>query len=576
MLDIIKQHKGESDKEFEKLLSEDLGNRKFKEGQIATGTVEEISKKFVFIDLGLKSSGAIPIEEFKLTKEIDSIEVGSKVEVLLEKIENRDGEIVVSREKARKANSWKKMEKAFANKEKIKGIIISRCKGGFVVNVESCLCFLPGSQVDLKPLKNFDHLMKVPQTFECVKLDKKRGNIVLSRRAVMEKIRDNDRDKILSKIKEGEVVNGTVKNLTQWGAFIDLNGVDALLHITDISWSRISEPAELLTIGQTIKVKITKIDENTKKISVGVKQLTEDPYEKSINKYEIGKNYSGEVSKVMDYGVFCKLDDGLEGLIHQSELSWTKKNVHPGKVLSTSQKIEVQILEKDVEKRRLSLSYKNTLENPWTMFMKDHKENEVFEGTIKNITDYALFISIKDSELDGMIHYKDLSWEEKETELENYKKNQEIKFKIIEINQPKEKIRLGIKQLDNDPFDFLDNKKVSDTITVIVHSSSNSGINVYDTNNKKLQILIKKNQLAKEPENQRSSRFVPGQKVDCLITEIQKDKRKVTLSIKALEEREAKEAVKKYGSTDSGGVLGDILGKALNLKKKKSIKKKDK
>ena len=284
MLDILKQHKGESDKEFEKLLSEDLGNRKFKEGQIATGTVEEISKKFVFIDLGLKSSGAIPIEEFKLTKEIDSIEVGSKIEVLLEKIENRDGEIVVSREKARKASSWKKMEKAFANKEEVKGIIISRCKGGFVVNVESCLCFLPGSQVDLKPLKNFDHLMKVPQTFECVKLDKKRGNIVLSRRAVMEKIRDNDRDKILSKIKEGEVVNGTVKNLTQWGAFIDLNGVDALLHITDISWSRISEPAELLTIGQTIKVKITKIDENTKKISVGVKQLTEDPYEKSINK----------------------------------------------------------------------------------------------------------------------------------------------------------------------------------------------------------------------------------------------------------------------------------------------------
>ena len=395
MEEVLKQDKNSSHKEFEKLLAEDLGNRKFKEGEIATGIVEEIGKKFVFIDLGLKSSGAIPIEEFKLTEE--KIDVGSKVDVLLEKIENRDGEIVVSREKARRAKSWKKMEKAFETKQEVKGTIISRCKGGFVVNVESCLCFLPGSQVDLRPLKNFDHLMKVPQTFECVKLDKKRGNIVLSRRAIMEKIRDKDRDKIIAKIKEGSIVQGIVKNLTDWGVFIDLNGVDALLHITDISWSRINKPSELLSIGQSVKVKVTKIETEKKKISVSIKHLTEDPYSKIINKYEIGKKYPGIVSKVMDYGVFCKLEEGLEGLIHQSELSWTKKNVHPGKILSTSEKIEVELLEKDIEKRRLSLSYKNTLINPWNKFTENFKVGDKLEGSIKNITDYGLFVSIKDT-----------------------------------------------------------------------------------------------------------------------------------------------------------------------------------
>jgi len=335
----LKQDKSKSHKEFEKLLSEDLGNRKFKEGEIATGIVEEIGKKFVFIDLGLKSSGAIPLEEYKLTKEIDKIEIGSKVDVLLEKIENKNGEIVISREKARRAKSWKKMEKAFENKEEVKGVIISKCKGGFVVNVESCLCFLPASQLDLRPLKNVDHLMRVPQTFECVKLDKKRGNIVLSRRSVIEKIRDKDKNKIISKLKEGDVVQGIVKNLTDWGAFIDLNGVDALLHITDISWSRINKPSELLSLGQSIKVKITKIEPIKLKISVSIKHLTEDPYTRIINKYEIGKKYPAIVTKVQDYGCFAKLEDGLEGLIHQSELSWTKKNFHPGKILSTSQKI---------------------------------------------------------------------------------------------------------------------------------------------------------------------------------------------------------------------------------------------
>jgi len=567
MEEILKQDRSKSHKEFEKLLSEDLNNRKLKEGEIITGVVSSIGEKHIFIDISAKSEGVIPIEEFKLTKEIDKIEVGSKIDVLLEKIENFSGDVVISREKARRAKTWKKMEKAFENKEDIKGIIISRCKGGFIVDVDSCLCFLPGSQIDLKPLKNFDHLMKVPQTFECVKLDKKRGNIVLSRRAVMEKIRDEDRNKIISKIKEGEIVQGTVKNITEWGVFVDLNGVDALLHITDISWSRINKPSELLSIGQSIKVKVTKIEPKTKKISVSVKHLTEDPYSKIINKYEIGKKYPATVTKVQDYGCFAKLEDGLEGLIHQSELSWTKKIIHPGKVLSTSQKIEVELLEKNVEKRRLSLSYKKTLINPWIKFAQDHKVGDEFEGVIKNITDYALFVSIKDTELDGMIHYKDLSWSEKDTELENYKKNQQIKFKILEINQESEKIRLGIKQLGDDPFEFFMNKNLSDIVTVVVSNSAQNGIYV-QVGKKNLPVLIKKNQLAKEVENQRPSRFVKGDKLDVIITELDKKKRKVSLSIKALEEKQTKEAVKKYGSKDSGGVLGEILGPLLKRKPK--------
>ena len=476
MEEIVKLDKGKSHQEFEKLLSEDLENRRFKEGEITTGTIEEIGKKFVFVDLGLKSSGAIPLEEFKLTKEIDKIEVGSKIEVLLEKIENRNGEIVISREKARRAKSWKKMEKAFENKEEIKGVIISRVKGGFCVNVDSCLCFLPASQLDLRPIKNFNHLMRTPQTFECVKLDKKRGNIVLSRRAVIEKIRNKDKNKIISKLKEGDIVTGIVKNITDWGVFCDLNGVDALLHITDISWSRISNPSEILSLGQSVRLKITKIEPTKLKISVSIKHLTTDPYTTIINKYEIGKVYSAIVTKVQDYGCFAKLEDGLEGLIHQSELSWTKKNIHPGKILSTSQKIDVELLEKDIDKRRLSLSYKNTLPNPWKKFTEDFKVGDKTSGVVKNITDYGLFVSINDTDLDGLIHYKDLSWQEKDTELEKYKKNQSIKFKILEINTKDEKVRLGIKQLEDDPFEFFVNKNVSDIVTGIVQNSNQSGI----------------------------------------------------------------------------------------------------
>ncbi len=568
MEEIIKQTKSKSHKEFEKLLSEDLNVRILKEGSIITGTVSSISKRHVFVDISAKSEGAIPIEEFKLTKEIDKIEIGSKIEVLLEKLENFSGDVVISREKARRAKSWKRMERAFENKEEVKGIIISKCKGGFIVDVDSCLCFLPGSQVDLHPLKNFDHLMKVPQTFECVKLDKKRGNIVLSRRSIMERDRDKGRDKIIKTIKEGDIIEGTTKNITTWGVFIDLRGVDGLCHITDISWSRINSPSDLLSIGQTVKVKVTKIEEKTKKISVSIKHLTEDPYSKIINNYKIGGRYKATVTKVLDYGCFAKLEDsGLEGLIHSSQMSWTKKNIHPGKILSVSQKIEVELLEKDLDKRRLSLSYKNCLTNPWTKFSKDHKVGDVFEGVIKNATDYGLFVSIKDTELDGMIHYKDLDYSEKSTELEKYKKNQTIKFKILEIDRENEKIRLGIKQLGDDPFEFFKDKKISDIITVIVENTSKAGIYV-SVGKKKLSILIKKNQLAKDPENQRIARWNRNDKIDVMISELDLSKRKVSLSIKSLEEVEAKKSVEKYGSKDSGGVLGEILGPLLKSKKK--------
>jgi small subunit ribosomal protein S1 len=370
MEEILKENKSSSHKEFEKLLSKDLGNRKLKEGEIITGTVSKIGKKFIYVDIAAKSEGAISIDEFKLAKE--EVSLGAKIDVLLERMENKYGDVVISREKARKVYSWKKMEKSFETKEPVTGNIVGRVKGGFCVDVASCLCFLPGSQVSIKPLNSgeINKMMKEPQTFEVVKMDTKRGNIVLSRRSIMEKARDHDRDKIVSKLKVGDIIDGTVKALVEWGCFIDLNGVDSLLHITDISYSRISKPSDLLSIGQTIKVKITKITED-KKISVSVKDLSEDPYINQIDKFKKGKNYPATVTKVVEYGAFASLAPGLEGLIHSSEMSHTKKNVHPGKILSTSQKIEVQILDKDTEKRRISLSYKNTQPNPWTEFMKE-------------------------------------------------------------------------------------------------------------------------------------------------------------------------------------------------------------
>ncbi len=565
MEEVIKQDKSKKHKEFEQLLTQDLNERKLVEGTIVKAKVSLITKKHILVDIAGKSEAAIPIEEFKFSKELDQLKVNSELEVMLETLENKHGQIVVSRERAKRELSWKKMLSAFEQKTEVEGMIVGKVRGGFCVDTEGSLCFLPQSQVDVKPRKNFDDLYKVPQKFEIVKIDQRRKNIVLSRRAIIEKNRNVDRDKIISKIKEGDVLQGTIKNITSFGAFVDLNGVDSLLHINEISYSRIERPSDVFSIGESIKVKVIKIDE-AKKISVSVKALTEDPYLKAIDGFEVGKQYPATISKVMDYGAFARLAEGLEGLIHQSECSWTKKNVHPGKILSASQKVQVEILEKDIEKRRISLSYKNCLPNPWVEFTKNYKVGDTCMGTLKNVTDYALFATIKDSELDGMCHFKNLSYSEKESELEKYKKNQTIKFKILEINQEKEKIRLGVRELKPDPYEFFASKKVGDVVTVIVESSSKNGIYVY-AGNRDMTVLIKKNNLAKEPENCRPSRFVPKQKVDCCISELQKENRKVSLSIKMLEDQEAAEAVKKYGNIDSGEKIADVLGPLLKKKK---------
>ena len=570
--DVSKKNKT---KEFENLLNEDFKKREFKEGKIIKATVSEIGKKYIFVETGLKSEGAIPIEEFKISKELEKLKVGSKIDVYLEKIESyRTGEIVVSREKAKRMGSWEKMTKAFENQKEVEGIITNKVKGGFIVNIDSCLCFLPGSQVDTKPIKNMDSLMNTSQKFLCVKLDKSRGNIVVSRKAVLSKSRDKELANILSKIKEGDIVNAQVKSILDWGAFLDLNGADALLHVTDLSYSRVDKPSSLLSVGQTIKAKIIKIDPETKRISCGVKQMHPDPYENLEKKYEVGKIYDGTVTKIVDYGAFVKLQEGLEGLVHQSSLSWTKKNIHPSKILSSSQKIKVKVIELDTEKRRISLSYKDTLENPWTAFTKKYKVGSIVNTKVKNISDFALFVSIENSEFDGMIHYKDISWQETEESLKKYKKNDTVKAKLLEIDLEKEKIRLGIKQLDKDPFDFFLKKENNEIITATVMEVLKNGIKVSVGNDKNLLLTIKKNQLAKEIEDCRPEIFTKGNKVDCMIVDLDKEKRKASLSIKELEKHNEKVAIEKYGKdgSSSGAVLGDILGKVFKSKKKKEKK----
>ena len=561
--------------EFETLLEESFKKNSLKESTIIKAKISEIGKKFVLLEIpGSKFEGAIPLEEFKMTKEIDGLKIGSTIEVFLDRLESYKNEIIISREKAKRVGSWKKMEKAFETQKEVEGIISNKVKGGFIVNIDSCLCFLPGSQVDTKPIKNMDHLMNVPQKFLCVKLDKVRGNIVVSRKAILAKTRQKELDNILSKIKEGDIVDAQVKSILDWGAFLDLNGADALLHITDLSYSRVNKPSDLLSIGQSIKVKIIKIDSETKRISCGVKQMHPDPYENLEKKYKVGKIYDGTVTKVVDYGAFVKLEEGLEGLVHQSCLSWTKKNIHPSKILSSSQKIKVKVIELDTEKRRISLSYKDTLENPWAAFIKKYPTGSIVNAKIKNIADFALFVSIENSEFDGMIHYKDISWQETEENLKKFKKSHLVKAKILEIDTDKEKIRLGIKQLEKDPFDFFLKKKNNEIITATVGEVLKNGIRVSVGTDKNLLITIKKNQLAKEIEDCRPEIFTKGNKVDCMIVDLDKEKRKVGLSIKELEKHNEKVAIKKYGKdgTSSGRVLGDILGKVFSSKKKKEKK----
>jgi len=567
--------KKESVKEFENLLKEDFKKRDLKEGNIIKATVSEIGKKHVFVDLKAKSEGIIPIEEFKISKELESLKIGSKIDVYLERIETYKGEILVSREKARRMSSWKRMEKAFQTQEEVEGVITSKIKGGMVVNVDSCLCFLPGSQIDTKPLKNFDHLMNVPLKFLCVKLDKIRGNIVVSRRAILEKSKNEDLKKILEKIKEGDIVEGQVKAVLDWGAFLDLSGADALLHCSDLSYSRVKKASDLLSVGQTVKVKIIKIDPETKRISCGIKQMHTNPYEDLEKKYKINKIYKGIVTKCVDYGAFVKLEEGLEGLVHQSEISWTKKNVQSNKILSPSQEINVKIIELDSEKKRISLSYKQTLENPWDSFLKKFPVGSTVKSKVTNIADFGLFVVLESSELVGMIHKNDISWTQSEGNLKKFKKNDIVKAKILEIDKDKEKVRLGIKQLEKDPFDYFANKNNGDVVTATVKEVLKSGIKVSVGKDENSLFNIKKSDLAKEIEDCRPEVFNKGNKVDCMIIGLDKEKRKLSLSIKELEIQNEKIAIEKYGKggTSSGQMLGNILGKVLGSKKKKDKKK---
>ena len=567
--------------EFKALLEESFKKNSIKESTIIKAKVSEIGKKFVLCEIpGSKFEGSIATEEFKSAKELDNLKVGSKIDVYLEKIESYKGEIVVSREKARRMGSLKRMQKAFETQEEVEGIITNKVKGGFIVNIDSCLCFLPGSQVDTRPIKNMDSLMNVPQKFLCVKLDNVRGNIVVSRKAVLTKTRDKELVNILSKIKEGDIVTAQVKSILDWGAFLDVMGADALLHVTDLSYSRVNKPSDLLSIGDNIKCKVIKLDPETKRISLGVKQLHPDPFENLEKKYEVGKIYDGVVSKVVDYGAFIKLvgsdgkvEEGLEGLCHQSTLSHTKKNIQPSKVLSSSQKVKVKILELDKAKRRISMSYKDTMENPWDSFIKNYPISSVVKGKIKNVAEFGLFVSIENSELTGLIHWKDISYNETEENLKKFKKNDPIKAKLIMIDRDKETIRLGLRQLnEKDPFEFFAKKENKEIITVTVREVLKNGIKVSVGNDKNLLLTIPKKHLSADPASCRPEIFQVGNRTDCMIVDLEKEKRKVNLSIKELEIHNEKIAIEKYGKdgTSSGRVLGDILGKVFTSKKKKN------
>ena len=558
-----------SQKEFESLLNADFKNRKLKENEIIKATVTEIGKNYVVVDAKAKAEAMIPIEEFKNDKELEKLKVGSIIDVYLERIENFKGEIVISREKARRMMTWKKMEKVFETQEELTGYITGRVKGGFICTIDGLPTFMPASQIDVKPLKKFDHLMNTPLKVIATRIDRSRGNVCTSRRAVLEKSKNAEISEALKNINEGDIIeDAKVKATTDWGIFLDINGIDALLHVSDLSYGRVKKPSELVTIGQKLKVKITKIDEKTKRVSASIKALTEDPYQNISKKYKLGEIYDGVCTKLMDYGVFVKLEEGIEGLIHNSELSWANKNIQPSKVLSVSQKIKVKIVNIDIETKRISLSYKATLENPWDILEKE-AGNEI-EVKVKNITDKAIFAELK-SGLTGMLHYKELSYDENIENLKKFNKNDKIKVKVIEIKD--EKIRLSKRALEKDPMDWFkeNKKKVGDVITTRIHEILKNGVKVSIDKNKSLIVTIKKVDLAKEAADQRVDIFAPGNALDAKITELDTSNRKIKLSVKAAQIDEEKSLIAKFGqgATKSGATLKGIFEKALGGKSKK-------
>ncbi len=556
--------------EFQNLLDKDFKDRKLKENEIIKATVTEITKNFIVVDCKAKMEGMIPIEEFKNDDELNKLKVGSQIDVYLERIESFKGEIVISRDKARKMKAWKKMEKVFETQEEMTAYITGKVKGGFIATVENLPCFMPSSQIDVRPLKRVDHLMNTPVKVIATRIDKNRGNVCVSRRAVLEKSKSAELTEALKNIKEGDIIdNAIVKATTDWGIFLDINGIDALLHVSDLSHGRVQKPADLVTIGQKIKVKITKIDKSTNRVSASVKALTEDPYDNIEKKYKVGEIYEGVITKIMDYGCFVKIEDGIEGLIHNSELDWTNRNVKPNKILSTSQKIKFKIVNIDKETKRISLSYKATLENPWDK-LRDKVGKEV-KIKINNITDKAIFADLVDGKLSGMLHYKEISYDENIDDLQKFKKNDVINVKILEIKD--EKIRFSKRALDEDPLNWFkeNNKKIGDVITTRIHEVLKTGVKVAIDKNKKLIVTIKKTDLAKDVADARPEVFSPGNALDAKITELDISNRRVKLSVKAAQIDEEKSLIAKFGAgaTKSGATLKGIFEKAIGKKGKK-------
>jgi small subunit ribosomal protein S1 len=552
-----------STESFAALLDESLGASAGLEGTVIKGTVVAIENDMVLIDVGLKAEGRVPLKEFTGPGRATEIKPGDTVEVFLERMEDKNGEAQISRDKARREEAWTQLEKGFQANERVTGTIFGRVKGGFTVDLNGAVAFLPGSQVDIRPVRDITPLLGSPQPFQILKMDRSRGNIVVSRRAVLEESRAEARSELVASLKEGQVLSGVVKNITDYGAFVDLGGVDGLLHVTDIAWRRINHPSEALHIGQTVKVQVVRFNPETHRISLGMKQLEADPWEGVELKYPAGSKLRGRVTNITDYGAFVELEPGVEGLVHVSEMSWTKKNVHPGKIVSTSQEVEVMVLDVDPAKRRISLGLKQCMENPWESFAEKYPPGTEIEGEIKNITEFGLFVGLP-NDIDGMVHLSDLDWNRPGEEAVNdYHKGDMVKVRVLDIDVEKERISLGIKQLASDPFEAsLASMKRGDITTTTVTGITDGGIEV--TVGDGVPGFIRKSELSRDRAEQRPDRFAVGEKVDAKITAIDKTSRKLTLSIKAREVEEEKKAMAEFGSSDSGASLGDILGAAIN------------
>jgi small subunit ribosomal protein S1 len=548
--------------EFEALLKESFELDTPEEGSVVKGKVIAIEAGQAIIDVGYKMEGRVDLKEFANPGEQPDIKVGDEVEVYLDRVENVRGEAVLSREKARREEAWDRLEQAYAKEERVDGAIFGRVKGGFTVDLGGAVAFLPGSQVDVRPVRDAGPLMGMKQPFQILKMDRRRGNIVVSRRAILEESRAEQRAEVIGNLTEGQVVDGVVKNITEYGAFVDLGGVDGLLHVTDMAWRRVNHPNEILNIGETVKVQVIKINKDTHRISLGMKQLLSDPWDSVEEKFPLGSVHKGRVTNITDYGAFVELEAGVEGLVHVSEMSWTKKNVHPGKIVSTSQQVDVQILEVDPNKRRISLGLKQTQDNPWDAFLAAHPKGSTVEGPIRNITEFGLFIGL-DNGIDGMVHLSDLDWNKAGEEvIKDYKKGDTVQAVVLDVDSSKERISLGIKQLGGDPLDTLGKYKKGDAVTCEVTAVEANGITVKiaDTD---ITTYIKRADLSRDRSEQRPERFNVGDKVDAQVLSVDKHARRIQVSIKALEIAEEKQAVAQYGSSDSGASLGDIFKAAL-------------